>query len=167
MVKEILIKWVILDHCRIFIFKIFFNHGEENDHEISQIEGHSGPSSNVYFQNFLQPWWRKYWRSFSNLEPFWSILDYVFSKFSSNMVKVIIMKLVKLELIFLHLPMCYFKIFFNHGKGNYNKITPNDCHSNASSMNFQNFLQQWWMITYIFSYSRTKNLKLFSNHGGW
>ena len=46
----------ILEHLRIYFFKIFFNYGEENDHEISQIEGHSGPSSNLYFQNFLQPW---------------------------------------------------------------------------------------------------------------
>ena len=46
----------IQEYCLKWIFKIFFNHGEGNNEEISLIEGHSGASSNMYFQNFLQSW---------------------------------------------------------------------------------------------------------------
>ena len=51
----------------------------------AEIEGHSGASSNMYFQKFLQPWWWKYWKNESNWEPFRSILEYLFLKFSSTM----------------------------------------------------------------------------------
>ena len=39
----------ILGHLQMCIFKIFFNHGEGNDNEISQIENHSSASSMVNF----------------------------------------------------------------------------------------------------------------------
>ena len=103
LVMEILKKWVklraIQEHLRICFFKIFFNHGEENDYEISQIEGHSRPSSNMHFQHFLQPRWKKY------------------GKNESTMVKVIITKLFKLKVILVHLQRWIFKIFFSHNEG--------------------------------------------------
>ena len=56
--KKVVKLRAILEDLQSCIFKIFFNHGEGSIEVISQIEGHSGASSNVYFQNFLQPWWR-------------------------------------------------------------------------------------------------------------
>ena len=35
------------DHLRIFVFKVFFNHGEGDHNETSQIESHSSASSKV------------------------------------------------------------------------------------------------------------------------
>ena len=46
----------VLEHLQGYIFKIFFNHGEGNDEEISQIEEYFRASPRMYFQNFLQPW---------------------------------------------------------------------------------------------------------------
>ena len=38
-----------------------------------------------------------------------------------------------------------FKIFFNHGEGNYNEISVIESHSGASSkVSIQNFHQPWW-----------------------
>ena len=45
----------MLDHLRIFLFQNFFNHGEGNDTEIGQNENHASASSEVHFQDFLQP----------------------------------------------------------------------------------------------------------------
>ena len=98
-------------------------HGEENDYEISQIEGHCRPSSNMHFQHFLQPPWKKYGKNESNWEQILTILEYLFLKFSSTMVKVIITKLVKLKVILVHLQRWIFKIFFNDGEGNSKEIS--------------------------------------------
>ena len=99
MVKVIITKLVklkvILVHLQrwIFkIFKIFFNHGEGNENEISQIESYSGACSEMFL------------------------------KLSSTMVKVILKWLVKLRVILEHLRICIFKIFFNHGEGNDDEI---------------------------------------------
>ena len=56
MITKLLNLRVTLEHLQRCIFKIFFNHGEGNDNEIGQNEGHSSASSKVNFLNFLQPW---------------------------------------------------------------------------------------------------------------
>ena len=60
MVKIMITKLVkmeaILMHLPRCVFKIFFNHGEGNDYEISQNESHSSASSKVKFQHFHQLW---------------------------------------------------------------------------------------------------------------
>ena len=145
MIKKLIKLRDILVYLQRWIFKIFFNHGEGNDNEISQVESPFSASSKVNFQNFLQPWWRKYRSNKSNFRSFWSIFKYVFSKFSSTMVKVLIKKLVKLKVILVHLQRWIFKMFFNHGEGNDKEISQVESPFSASSkVNFQNFLQPWW-----------------------
>ena len=51
---------------------------------------------------------------------------------SSNMVKEIMKKLVKLMGILEHFQRSIFKVFFNHDEGNDNETRQNEGHSNAS-----------------------------------
>ena len=57
--KEPMLKLkAILELLQTCIFTIwnFQSFGDGNIEEMSQIESHSGASSNTFFQNFLQPW---------------------------------------------------------------------------------------------------------------